>query len=133
MKDLDYAWAAGFFDGEGCVYIDRRKSAGMRAESHSLHLSVGQKVKQPLELLVRLFGGSIRQDTLIYRWHVSGPTAANALRFMLPYLTLKKPQAELGLLFQSQKHQGNNTLTEVQLQSRNEAFDQMKVMKRGSI
>jgi hypothetical protein len=24
MKDIELAWAAGFFEGEGCVYIDKK-------------------------------------------------------------------------------------------------------------
>jgi hypothetical protein len=43
--DEKVAWAAGFFDGEGCIYKDR--------------LILSQKVLAPLEFFQSLYGGNM--------------------------------------------------------------------------
>ena len=48
MSMSDLAWAAGFFDGEGCV---SRKSNG------TYRLIVQQNMREPLDVLESLFGG----------------------------------------------------------------------------
>ena len=49
---VDYAWAAGFFDGEGYVSITRRDD--------TIHVRVSQVEREPLERLKDMFGGHIR-------------------------------------------------------------------------
>lgn len=49
-KTEDYAWAAGFHEGEGNVHV--RKSGGMTA-------SISQTNVEPLMKMKELFGGSI--------------------------------------------------------------------------
>ena len=43
----EWAWAAGFFDGEGNIHFGKR---------HTLHMSITQKERQPLERLQQVFG-----------------------------------------------------------------------------
>ena len=52
--DADTAWAAGFIDGEGCFYasIDNRGSV-------RIVIQVGQRLREPLDHLQALFGGTI--------------------------------------------------------------------------
>jgi hypothetical protein len=96
-------WAAGFFDGEGSVGMSNLAKSGNR----SLLLSVGQLVREPLDVLVDLYGGSIHldtgQDKPIYRWRVGADKAANAIEEMLPYLRVKGEQAVIGIEFQRGK------------------------------
>src|SRR5258708_1520938 len=47
------AWAAGFYDGEGCVGCYR---TGGRAKPSSLNMSVTQKGSEPLERFQRAVG-----------------------------------------------------------------------------
>ncbi len=47
MTELDWAWAAGFIDGEGCLYWNKGTSPA---------LSVAQVVKAPLLVLRQIFG-----------------------------------------------------------------------------
>jgi len=67
---VDLAWAAGFLEGEGSFYSQRRGS----------HVAATQKEKEPLERLQALFGGNIRIENKKrgfsnYRWTTSGPRA----------------------------------------------------------
>ena len=48
-----------------------------------------------------LFGGQIRINRKL--WSLGGQPAVKALSEMLPYLIVKKSQAELGIQFQSRK------------------------------
>lgn len=49
--DVDYAWAAGFFEGEGCISITK---------DYTLHVRVSQVDREPLDRLKTLFHGNIR-------------------------------------------------------------------------
>ena len=47
----DIAWAAGFFDGEGCI--------SRHTKSGKWRLVVQQNMREPLDVLQGLFGGSV--------------------------------------------------------------------------
>lgn len=97
-------WAAGFFDGEGCVCITRRLNRSGNAKVyHWLDISVYQNHSASLEELKALFGGSIGSEGRAWKWRACGPTAAAALREMLPYLRVKRAQAEVAVSFQARK------------------------------
>lgn len=71
------AWAAGFFEGEGSV----------NGHGGTLHVSMGQKERWPLEMVQRYFGGSIyRVKPSSSRFgdagYVLSMTGAIARRFM---------------------------------------------------
>lgn len=97
-----HGWAAGFFDGEGCIQINT-----------SLSINVAQVTPSPLETLVALYGGKIAtsprsnpRHRTVYRWSVHGSDAAEALTMMLPYLQVKAEEARLGMMFQRIKSYG---------------------------
>lgn len=87
-------WAAGFIDGEGCIRI-----------SHKVRVSVLQVDPRPLIQLQVLFGGSIRinrhstgpKRRRIYVWEIGSRQARTMLEQILPFLIVKKDQAELAL------------------------------------
>lgn len=94
------AWAAGFFDGEGSVYLKR---------SHERHLPavvVGNTVRLPLEELQRWYGGTIYAMKVkdgrrpCWAWQVSG--ARGVRPFLLSvreHLRVKRQQADVMLDF----------------------------------
>jgi len=91
-------WAAGFFDGEGCVYIQHRKNTNV----YFLKATVVQKDLEPLNILQALFGGSVnKRRTAPGMWSVSTRMAEKALRELMPFLLVKRKEAELALSFQS--------------------------------
>jgi hypothetical protein len=97
------AWAAGFFDGEGCV------SSGTATDRKGRHRArfqviVSQAVEAPLAELCDRYGGTVRlvparnpvhKDQ--WRWQITGLAAADFLRDILPYLRVKREVTELGL------------------------------------
>lgn len=104
LRLVELAWAAGFIDGEGCIQYRVRQRTRGRHE-YSLSLYVGQVDPRPLRRLQALFGGSVglkdpakgESRRPIYYWRVVYATADAALRQLLPYLSVKREQAELAL------------------------------------
>lgn len=96
-------WSAGFFDGEGYVGLGTSAASG----NWSVRMSVGQLVREPLDILQGLFGGSICRDRHgpkpMYKWACMSNIAARSLREMLPYLTVKRQQAQIALEFHDGK------------------------------
>lgn len=102
-KSHEFAWAAGFFDGEGWVKIQSR---GGEYVGFYLRIGVSQVKREPLEKMQHIFGGNIRvkqeaigNRKLQYIWTLSTKQAAEALRSMLPYMAHKQDVAELALEF----------------------------------
>lgn len=94
------AWAAGFVDGEGCIraHVTRNDNTGPVATPTTtrLRLVVGQKVREPLDLLCDGFGvGGVYQRRLsrLYIWNVNTRQAEQVIRALLPYLVVKKADA----------------------------------------
>lgn len=52
---VDYAWAAGFIDGEGCYGVKRPE----KHNGGAIHLSVVQVSEQPLLRLQSILGGCV--------------------------------------------------------------------------
>jgi len=102
MTQTDIAWAAGFFDGEGCITVPVRTRSRNR-RNYSLALYVGQVDPRPLARLQGYFGGAVVSRTSwgkgrpIFMWRISGTTAEAALRVLLPFLMVKAEQARLAL------------------------------------
>lgn len=108
------AWAAGFFDGEGFIIIQKRK---LKKEDkiytgHYLRIGINHVRPEPLEKFQKLFGGSLRFDVNSvnhckdgykrqprYCWTSSTQAAGNCLREMLPYLANKNQEAGIALDF----------------------------------
>lgn len=102
-KSHEFAWAAGFFDGEGWVKIQKR---GGRYLGYYLRIGINHVDPRPLNKMEKLFGGSLRYDTNVegkrkprWVWTLSTQAAAQFLRSVMPYLANKNDVAELGLEF----------------------------------
>ena len=95
-RDLLVAWAAGFFDGEGTIQVNFNK-----AGSCSIQVKAYQRIMEPLERMKELYpegyfdGGS--HGGKLFGFIITGHKAGKMLREMLPYLTVKRHQAELVL------------------------------------
>ena len=118
-KSHDIAWAAGFFDGDGYVTINR----GFRQNKYICHiLFVGSNhvAPEPLEALAKLFGGVVvlDQNSLKpsefnrkprYRWKITGDKAKEALICMMPYFRNKQQAAEIGIELANTLNKGSVT------------------------
>jgi hypothetical protein len=110
-RKLRIAWAAGFFDGEGYVGISKRVTTykGKKYESLYVRIGINHVAPEPLEEMIRLFGGTLRKQPIEkvvgnrkprHQWKITTEKANNALLEMLPYMVNKQYVASLAIDFQ---------------------------------
>lgn len=99
-------YAAGFFDGEGCVNIQRRidtrpRRAGVGPGYLRLRVSVCNTHVGVLKALCAKFGGSVwtrvkskPNHKPVFQWNISGPEAAVFLRAIRPHIIVKTEQID---------------------------------------
>jgi hypothetical protein len=106
--ETQIAYAAGFFDGEGCIVLTMLRNSGYPYPYYTVSLTATQLASRPmpLHLLKRLFGGNVRpakgrasnqQPQMM--WSLAGPKAYGALKAMFPFLLVKEEVAALAMLF----------------------------------
>lgn len=91
---VQWAYLAGFLDGEGCI------SAPARANgiSHGAQITAKQKYSDPLDWIMATFNVGHISGKKIHRWKVSQRQQVLwLLENILPYLTLKRDQAEAAI------------------------------------
>ena len=108
-KTVELAYLAGFFDGEGTVFVTKGGTKG----NFVLQTSACNISPLPLISLQEAFGGSIMSMNRgkanwrpYYQWQTNSVKAEVALTALLPYLRVKAEQAKLALAFRKvQKRQ----------------------------
>lgn len=96
---MDWSYIAGFFDGEGCVHLHKRKCRGWRR-----CLTIGQKDPEPLEVIQEFLykqGINLRfykysnNGNAFYTLYVSKiRDIEKVIRNILPYLVIKREACE---------------------------------------
>lgn len=112
LDELELAYIAGFFDGEGTITIHHR-NASTKKNWYRVCASVSNTDNTLLELLRDSFGGYIsmlrrngnRKD--IYQWHITSTGAVVFISAIKPYLRQKLDQADVALEFQSTIYHGH--------------------------
>lgn len=103
------SYTAGLLDGEGYfgVELHHRKNSAKHGR-HWFRAVIACKIREPeVRLLKTLFGGSskIEPKGKMFYWSFSGQQVGTLCKWLLPYLTLKKKNAENILDFLNfQKH-----------------------------
>ena len=98
------AYLAGFFDGEGSVTVSSRSNRPGDI-SYFLQITISQTTLPVLQLYQRYFGGAIGSVkrpagySLTWQWRPHHRGMTLFLSSLLPFLILKKPQAEIALAF----------------------------------
>lgn len=97
---LSPEYAAGFFDGEGCLNIECCKANGnfqIRASISNTHLGI-------IELLQQQFGGSISgpiqrggNTKPFWSWKVMGMKLTSFLEYIKPFVIVKREHLVVGL------------------------------------
>ena len=92
-EPLLVAWAAGFFDGEGCIQITR---------TGRLVVVAAQATPEPLLAIQKAFGGNVTARHAVsprhkdqWAWQASGQVALDFLRAIRPHLRVKGELAAL--------------------------------------
>lgn len=107
LTPAQLAYAAGIFDGEGCLRANVNKQG-----YPVIRISVTNTDFRLVDLLKEWFGGYIwREDKSYipnarprYIWEVSAQQALSVINLVLPYLVLKYEQAELLIAIQAARH-----------------------------
>jgi len=99
--DLEWAYIARLVDGEGCI-TSYRNSKANRNESYYTRVHVSQRKPEVLYWLIEVLGkGRVQQrkgKTRPYHvWASSNASSLPILRGTLPYLRIKKEEAELAI------------------------------------
>lgn len=115
VNDTDLAYIAGYFDGEGCVSVWKRRPAyTCISPRHILNIQISSTDKSGLDWINSRFKGKMlyahnrtkSNSADSWKWLVSAKRAADILRLILPYLKLKRREAELAIQLQDdmQRH-----------------------------
>lgn len=131
--ETDLAWAAGFIDGEGCIYI--AESRGY----YKLVISVGNTNRESVDKLKTIFNcGTIihkksnpsKNQKEFYIYRSTGNDAYNIIQLIRDYTIIKRLQIDVGIKFQESTIVGGNIPRDKIYHSfRKECYEQIKKLK----
>lgn len=131
------AYLAGIIDGEGHIAINRTKTCPQRRINprYQAEVCVVNTDIRLMEFLVKHIGGSYHQrkkakewhkDT--YSWKVTSTAARDLCVRLLPYLFLKKEQAELIVQLYKECNFNIRVLTNEEIQKRDLIYQQIAAL-----
>lgn len=90
---MNIQWLAGFFDGEGCVYIGKG--------GEYMTVSITQKKTEPLYLIKNWIGGNVyNKGKGCSVWRTNDKrTSLKFLRAIRPYAIVKSNEINIGIEF----------------------------------
>lgn len=138
-EELVCAYAAGLFDGEGCITLRVRRSGYIAME-----VRVTNTNREIIEWLRDQFGGTIygqRQPKGNRReafcWRLSEITGSNFLRLILPFLRIKREEAHVALAYReyiearkARPHPAGKKLTVEDITIRRSFRDQIHALRK---
>lgn len=105
-RKIDIAYIAGVIDSDGTIGIKKstysmRITRDSKAPSYSERVHIRQVTREAIDFLALIFGGNVgtedpsaKRGRPLYRWGVTDLKATILLRSLLPYLRIKRAQAE---------------------------------------
>lgn len=122
MTELELAYLAGVIDSDGAIsiIIDRwRTKTGGKSPAYQEFIAIQQVQTEALEMLAGAFGGRVRWQKPqavtrkpTYAWDLRNKSAVGAIRSLLPFLRIKRRQAEIVLALRAIKDRGRKANTE---------------------
>lgn len=108
------AYTAGIVDGEGCITILNKWDS--RSKTYDkVQVDVTNTNEWICQWLKMQFGGVVRMCKPhksnwkpTFKWILEGDKAMAFLRLILPYLNIKKPNAEVAINYQSKRKIGGH-------------------------
>ena len=135
----ELAYTAGIVDGEGSIGIRKRRN-NRGVVYHVVTLEVSNTDPALIVWLHKRYGGTVNQhrqqmanSKVLFRWIVSAVKAGSILQVLLPYLVIKKAQAEVAILMrQAICPLGTNRITQDMRDKREALYRRMRHLnKRG--
>jgi len=145
MTKVELAYMAGIMDGEGSIGINKIKNYnGTNTTYYRLLVQVGMVEGCIPQWLCDSFGGSIavrpkiKPRRAVTNWQIANKQAVIFLQAILPYLKIKKQQAEIAIDFQSKRLQscgaigkrGRPFKTSAEQKDEEAQFIMMKTLKK---
>jgi len=134
-----FSYLAGIIDGEGTIRIGANNPPAKWPNRNIVYyasIGLGMTDKAVIELFAKKFGGNLRKECvpnrkIVYRWGTCGSKVVpEIIKRLLPYLIVKKKQAELVIKFcEERKTTGfrrNKKLPISELQRREEFYWKVK-------
>ena len=125
------AYMAGIVDGEGCIMIGRKSQGKGEPPRLTMIVNVVNTNEWLIQWIKMQFGGNIRnrfppnpRAKMIWTWRVESKKAMEFLKLVMPYLQIKRPQAELAIQFQSRKRFRGGTLIQRSLTDEEKALNE---------
>lgn len=134
MSEAEFlAYIAGFIDADGSISI----VTVAKTKKHTTQISACNCNKAPINMLKKRFGGKIRERTWKnkkwkknYEWKLTALKAAHVIRQILPYLTVKKTQAEIVLKAQELKSKYTRAYLRWHPETKVSRDAQLKILKQ---
>lgn len=103
LQQLQYAYLAGFLDGEGTIHFGYTKRPSKNCLQTSLWISASNNDRKVIDQLHERYGGFTYMEdrhTLLHRrshyyWRIARRHAISLLKQIMPYLIVKREQASL--------------------------------------
>lgn len=138
ILERHYAYLAGFIDGEGHIGIKKYKR-GNNSPTYSERVSVGGICKLAIYSFNDYYPGYIyhhkpndKSPNGFYSWEVTDNKAREFLLLVLPYLRIKKLEAQIVLALGKHKEQTKRQkLSETDLKFRDDLYRILKSLHKG--
>jgi hypothetical protein len=135
MNEIEIAWAAGLMDGEGTFQIASDARSGKYYARMRLGMCHHGAVKRFGDIMG--VGNVCSEKTPArqanywqYRWSTSGQNAINCAKLLLPYLVVKRHEAEILIRWEPTIANGRNVFnTPESLAVRKQLYDEMKAAR----
>lgn len=144
VSEVNWARLSAYIDGEGTVMIQRSVvKTGRKNPNYVLVLIVANTDLRLMEWLTRTFAGNVyfshsvsrRQwsKKVCHTWRCFEDRASTILEHCLPYMIMKKQQAEIGIAYRELRKLGSKgrKLTPGDIQARDEYYKQIRVLNSG--
>lgn len=130
----DLAYAAGIIDGEGCI-VGKRGTSRFRGQyTYNVSILVGMTDFEAVDWLFTTFGGYIytyqySNRRPIRRWGKDGAACQEFLKLVLPYLKVKRDQAQAAIDFPFRGRCGRRGRTQEFIDQQAVVYQQLRDLK----
>lgn len=133
-------YAAGLIDGEGTISTNGRQWVGTRQCMPTVYIKVLMTDVRPIQWLHQQFGGVTRHVPArkathkdAYYWCASPILAGEVLAALLPYLIVKRSQAEKAIALRALSGGRGSRLSPERLNAGLRIKDELRVLNRRGI